>query len=138
MHPCVPVLGQLKEEVSFVAAARPYKSVWMIFESSQRADPIIESCFDQLIPKNGLPPPPPIVKSRMRKSSNEPGLEVADFIIGAAASQVKRGLRQESGFARDFGDVFGRLPPEGCRYREVTHAVRHDGGLVSVSGMRLR
>jgi hypothetical protein len=102
MHPCVPVLGQLKEEVSFIAAARPYKSVWMIFESSQRADPIIESCFDQLIPTNRLPPPPPIVKWRMRKSSNEPGLEVADFIIGAAASQVERGLRQESGFARDF------------------------------------
>ena len=137
MHPCVPVLGQLKEEVSVVAAMRPYKSVWMIFESSQRADPIIENCFPQLIPMNGFPPPP-IVKRRMPKSSNEPGLEVADFIVGAAGSQVKRRLRQKGSFAPDFNDVFGRLPPEGCRYREVTHAAFHEGGLVSVSGMRLR
>jgi hypothetical protein len=38
MDPCVPVMGQLQKEIAFVASAVPCKSVWIIVESSQRAD----------------------------------------------------------------------------------------------------
>ena len=41
MDPCVPVMGQLQKEIAFVAAALSCKSVWIIVESSQRADAIV-------------------------------------------------------------------------------------------------
>jgi hypothetical protein len=50
----------------------------------------------------------------MPKSSAEPGLEVADFIISAAGSQVRRIVAGRDGLAPDFSDVFDRLTPEGC------------------------
>jgi hypothetical protein len=74
----------------------------------------------------------------MPKSSNEPGLEVADFIVSAASSEVRRRTRGTPGHALDFNDVFCRLPPEGCRYREIARATDHGDGLVSIDGVHLR
>ena len=82
-------------------------------------------------------PPLPVVTSLMPKSSNEPGLEVADFIVSAAGSQVQRRLRGQNGHAADFADVFCRLPVLGCRYREISHVAVDEGGLVSVTGVAL-
>jgi hypothetical protein len=109
MDPCVPVMGQFQSEIAFVAAALPCKKVWIIIESSQRPDGIIQACFSQLVPINAAFSLP-VVKSLMPKSSNEPGLEVADFIVSAAASEVQRRLRGQVGHAPDFNDVFCRLP----------------------------
>lgn len=136
MDPCVPVMGQLQQEISFVAAALPCKIVWIIVESSQRADPIVQVCFSQLTPIDGASPAR-LEKSLMPKSSNDPGLEVADFIVSAAGSQVQRRLRGQDGQAPDFEDVFGRLPALGCRYREVSHVAIDVNGLVSVTGVAL-
>jgi hypothetical protein len=74
----------------------------------------------------------------MPKSSNEPGLEVADFIISAAGSEVQRRMRGKEGHAPDFKDVFCRLGEDGCRYREIGRATDHGDGLVSVDGVGLR
>jgi hypothetical protein len=134
--PCVPVLGQLRKEVAFVAAALPCKSVFIIVESSQRADDMIKISFSQLTPIDGGPSLP-VVKSLMPKSSNEPGLEVADFIVGAAGSEVQRRLRGQNGHAADFTDVFCRLPALGCRYREISNVAVDESGLVSVTGVAL-
>lgn len=41
MHPCVPVMGQIRQEVGIVASAIPCKKLWIIIESSQRADPVV-------------------------------------------------------------------------------------------------
>jgi hypothetical protein len=73
----------------------------------------------------------------MPKSSHEHGLEVADFIISAASSQVRHRLRGKSGHAPDFNDVFCRLPVLGCRYREISSVNIDADGVVSVSGVRL-
>ena len=136
MHPCVPVLGQLKEEIAIVTALLQCAKVWMILESSQRADPIIQACFSQLTPLNGSSALS-VEKCLMPKSSNEPGLEVADFIVSAAGSEVQRRLRGQSGHAPDFADVFCRLPVVGCRYREVSKVDIGENGVVSVSGVAL-
>jgi hypothetical protein len=122
MHPCVPVMGQLQNEIAFVAATLPCKRVYIVVESSDRANEIVQVCFSQLSPINGTAPLP-VVKSLMPKSSNEPGLEVADFIVSAAGSEVQRRLRGQSGHAPDFKDVFCRLPVLGCRYREISHSL---------------
>lgn len=136
MSPCVPVMGQLQKEIASVAALLPCKSVWIIVESSERADSIVQTCFSQLGPIDSALPLP-VVKSLMPKSSNEPGLEVADFIVNAAGSQVQRQLRGQGGQAPDFYDVFCRLPAVGCRYREVSHVAVDESGLVSVTGVAL-
>ncbi len=136
MHPCIPVMGLLREEITVVASFVPCQRIWITLESSERADPVVKNCFGQLTSLN-VSRSLPIENCFMRKSSNEPGLEIADFIISAASSQVQRRLRGKSGEAPDFKDVFCRLPPEGCRYREVARAAVHDDGLVSVSGERL-
>ena len=136
MHPCVPVMGQLQKEITFVAAALPCKSVFIIVESSQRADDIIKTCFSQLTPIDDVPSLP-VVKRLMPKSSNEPGLEVADFIVGAAGSEVQRRLRGQNGHAADFRDVFCGLPALGCRYREISNVTLDESGLVSVTGVEL-
>jgi hypothetical protein len=134
MNPCVPVMGLLQEEIAFVAAVLSCKGVRIICESSQRADPIVQACFSQLTPIDGASPHP-VVKWFMRKSSNEPGLEVADFIVSAAGSQVQRRLRGQSGKALDFNDVFCRLSAIGCRYREVAHVAVDENGFVRVTGV---
>jgi hypothetical protein len=38
MHPCVPVMGQLRKEIATVTSLVPWKRVCIIVESSQRAD----------------------------------------------------------------------------------------------------
>ena len=136
MDPCVPVMGQLQKELAFVVAALPCKIVWIIVESSQRADAIVQVCFSQLTPIHGASSPP-MEKNVMPKSSNEPGLEVADFIVSAASSQVQRRLRGQEGQARDFNDVFCRLPALGCRYREISHVTVDENNVVSVAGVAL-
>jgi len=73
----------------------------------------------------------------MRESSRETRLEVADFVISAAGSQIQRRLRGQAGWAPDFHDVFGRLDPLGCRYREVSHVTVEENGVVKVSGVAL-
>jgi hypothetical protein len=137
MHPCIPVMGQLRQEMAIVASALPCKRVWIFVESSQRADPVVRDCFDQLTSLTAFRPIP-VERFFMPKSSGEPGLEVADFIVSAAGSELKRRMRGHPEHAPDFHDVFCRLHSEGCRYREIVRAADHGGGLVSIDGVRLR
>jgi hypothetical protein len=107
-----------------------------LLESSDRADPVVKRCFDQLTSPDAAGSIQ-VEYCFMPKSANEPGLEVADFVVSAAGSRVQRRLRGKSGLARDFNDVFGRLPSEGARYREVTRVMAHADGRVSVDGLSL-
>jgi hypothetical protein len=136
MHPCVPVMGQLRQEIATVASVLPCKRIWIIVESSQRADPVVRNCFDQLTSLN-TSRPLSAERCFMPKSSNEPGLEVADFIVSAASSEVQHRMRGKPGHAPDFNDVFCRLAAEGCRYREIASATDHGNGLVSIDGVCL-
>jgi hypothetical protein len=137
MHPCVPVMGQLRQEIETVASVLPCKRIWIFVESSQRADPVVRNCFDQLTSLN-TSRPLSVERCFMPKSSSEPGLEVADFIVSAASSEVRRHIRGTPGHALDFNDVFCRLAAEGCRYREIASATDRGNGLVSIDGVRLR
>jgi hypothetical protein len=129
-------MGQLCKDIEIVASLLPCKRVWIIMESSDRADPVVKRCFGQLTSLSVVRAIP-VEHCFMPKNANEPGLEVADFVVGAAGSQIQRRLRGKSGFAPDFNDVFGRLPADGARYREVTRVTVHADGWVSVDGERL-
>jgi hypothetical protein len=137
MHPAMPVMGILHEYVIFAANNLPCSRVTMIVESSQRADPVIRQHFLQLQPDRAEIKVP-VTYCLMPKSGAEPGLEIADFIINAAGSQVRRYMRGEAGLALDFNDVFGRLPPTGCLFSVVGDvAIDPESGLVRVEGVRL-
>ncbi|HEY2147303.1 MAG TPA: hypothetical protein VGH32_05160, partial [Pirellulales bacterium] len=136
MHPCLPVMGQLVTEIEALARLVRCERAWIILESSERADPVVKRHFGKLTSIDALQALP-VEHRLMPKSANEPGLEVADFIVSAAGSQVQRRLRGKSGHAPDFRDVFCRLSSDGCRYREVTRVTRAPDGLVAVDGVRL-
>jgi Protein of unknown function (DUF3800) len=140
MHPCVPVMGQLMKEIEALveplARQLSCERIWIILESSERADPVVKRHFGELTTIDAVRTLP-VEHRLMPKSANEPGLEVADFVVSAASSEVQRRLRGKSGHAPDFYDVFCRLPPEGCRYREVTRVTRDPNGQVAVDGVRL-
>jgi hypothetical protein len=137
MHPAVPVMGTLEQQINSLASVIPCESVALIVESSHRADPILMRHFGELR-SEAVQPVRPIEYFLMPKSSAEPGLEVADFIISAAGSQVRRITEGRDGLAPDFRDVFGRLPPAGCLFDCIMEVDgSRETGRTQVQGIRL-
>ena len=128
-----PVMGKLCEEIETVASMLPCNRILIILESSDRADPVVKRCFGRLTSLNASRAIP-VEHWFMAKSANEPWLEVADFVVSAAGSEIRRRQRGEAGHAPDFKDVFGRLPAEYARYREITRVTIHADGRVRIDG----
>jgi hypothetical protein len=115
MHAMAAVMVSLKKHIARLVSSLPCSSIALIFESSQRGDPLVRQHFGEL----GLledERPIPTEHCFMPKSSGEPGLEVADFVASAAGSQTRRYLRGETGFAKDYLDVFHQFPPPGSYF----------------------
>jgi hypothetical protein len=136
MHPAVPVMSALQEDIARLAGRIPCTSVKFIVESSQRADPILRQRFGELTP-DGAELTVPVNYYLMPKAGNEPGLEVADFIVNAVGSQTRRHLRGQEGFARDFNDVFCRLPACGCLFSLIREVEVEADGRVRMQRNRL-
>jgi len=121
MHTVAPVLGMLKAQIARVAARLPSapSALALIFESSQRGDPLIIKHFGelQLLTKGQALPTEHCL---MPKTAKEPGLEIADFIVNAAGSQARRQLRNIPGFARDYEAVFHKLPSPYAEFFLIT------------------
>jgi len=124
MDPATPVTGVLQEDIASLASRIPCAAVTIIVESSQRADPILKRCFGELRP-DVIDLSKAVNHCLMPKSGAEPGLEIADFVINAAGSQVQRFLRGRQGLAPDFRGVFCRLPEKGCLF-SIIGAVTDD------------
>jgi hypothetical protein len=119
MHTVAPVLGMLKAQIARVAARVPCTALALIFESSQRGDPLIMEHFGELqLPTTGKALP--TEHCLMPKIAKEPGLEIADFIVNAAGSQARRQLRGTPGRARDYEAVFHQLPPAYAEFFLIT------------------
>jgi hypothetical protein len=119
MHTMVPVIGMLKAQIGRVAARVPCTTMALVFESSQRGDPLIMQHFEELqLPANGKLLP--TEHCFMPKSAGEPGLEIADFIVNAAGSQARRQLRGTPGFAQDYEAVFHQLPSPYAEFFLIT------------------
>lgn len=136
IHPATVVTGAIQEDIAILANLLPCNAVSLVLESSRRADPILKQCFSELGP-GSIHLAKPLNHYLMPKSGGEPGLEIADFIINAAGSQIRRHLRGEQGPAPDFFDVFCRLPPEGCLF-SVIGAVADDPKNQAVQILRFR
>jgi hypothetical protein len=110
MHAMAAVMGMLKEYIARVVPLVPCSTVALIFEASQRGDPLVRRHFGEFeLQKNQRSVP--IDHYFMPKSGKEPGLEVADFVASAAGSQARFYHRGKTDFAQDYQDVFRQFPP---------------------------
>ena len=104
------VMGMLKQHIARIVERLPCSTVALIFESSQRGDPLVRQHFGEL----GLleeERPIPTEHCFLPKSAAEPGLEIADFVASACGSQARFYQRGKTGFGKDYQDVFHQLPP---------------------------
>jgi hypothetical protein len=134
MLPADAVMGK---EIQFVATTIACKRAVLMVESSQRADPMVRARWGSLTP---IAPDMtiPMQHCFMPKSSGELGMEIVDFIVNAAGSQTRRYMRESSGHALDFADVFLRLPTVGCRFSLIRGVKRGaTGEIVGLDHLRL-
>jgi hypothetical protein len=109
LHAMAAVMGMLKQHIARLVSVLPCTTVALIFESSERGDPLVRQHFGEL----GLleeERPLPTVHCFMPKSANEPGLEIADFVASAAGTQARFYHRGRTDFAKDYQAVFHKFP----------------------------
>lgn len=119
----------LKQRIIDIAKWSSFRSVAVIFESSERADPLVEKAFQDFAFEEGGTPIP-VDCYFMRKREGEPGLEVADFVMHAIGRQARKNLVNRGGFALDFAAVFHGIDPKLVSFMEVSAVVqntRHAG-----------
>src|SRR5258705_3135373 len=89
-HGPVPTIAKvLQNRIVEIARRTPFKELHVVFESSQRADPLIEEAMQGFgLEENGKSIP--IECYCMPKSAGEPALEVADVIMHAVGRQARQ------------------------------------------------
>jgi hypothetical protein len=118
MHAMAPVMGMLKQYIARLVSVLPCTTVALIFESSDRGDPLVQQHFGEFeLLENERPIP--IEHCFMPKSAGEPGLELADFIASAAGTQARFQHRGKTGFAKDYEAVFHGFPPPMSQFFHV-------------------
>lgn len=136
LHPMQPALELLKRNIVKLAAYTPLNSMALIFESSTRANALLQRYFGELsIRENGRPTA--VEHCLLPKRANEPGLEAADFIANIAGNMARWRLSGRSGFPRDFQAAFHGVPDSHYRYMHVSSVAATDEG-DEVAGVELR
>jgi hypothetical protein len=118
LGPVATIAAVLQKRIVDIARWTPFDSLAIIFESSERADPLIQDAFQGFaIAEAGKPIP--VDFYLMPKSAGEPALEVADFIMHAVGRQVRKNLARREGFALDYQAVFHSVDQRLVSYMEV-------------------
>ena len=105
----------LMQQIEKFASRQPLNDIAIIFETSKRSDSLavkLFSKYDKIVKEysNSYRSEGRIYKYFMSKSANEPGLEVADFIINTAGKQVRDSFSGEDEYTRkDFIAVFKHI-----------------------------
>ncbi|GLR89785.1 hypothetical protein GCM10007857_64990 [Bradyrhizobium iriomotense] len=124
LGPLLTIALVLRQRIIDIARWTRFGSVAVIFESSERADPLIEKAFqDFSIEENGKPLP--VECYFMRKQEGEPGLEVADFIMHAIGRQARHNLTKRGTFVPDFAAVFHGIDTKLVSFMEVSSVVQN-------------
>jgi hypothetical protein len=113
------IAAVLKNRILQIAKWTSFRELKVIFESSERADNLIEEAFGEFAIEESSRPIPTECYF-MPKAAGEPALEVADFIMHAVGRQARRILNRQGGFARDFEAVFHERPTKLVNFMHVT------------------
>jgi hypothetical protein len=104
------VMPVLKVRIAEILSRTPARSVALVFEASQRADPLLIQFFGALeLEEDGQKIP--VEHCLLAKSAGEPALEVADFIMHTVGRMARRRLEWKQGAPADFDAVFRRCHP---------------------------
>jgi hypothetical protein len=123
----VPTIAKvLQERIRELASRTSFKSLAVIFESSERADRLIEAAFQGFGLEEGGKPLP-VECYFMRKGVGDPGLEVADFVMHAVGRQARQNLKKRGNFVPDFCAVFHSVDRNLTSFMEVESVARTDG-----------
>ena len=122
----VPTIARvLQARIVDIARWMPFVSLAVIFESSQRADGLIEDAFQGFtLEEDGKPIPTECYF--MRKGQAEPALEVADFIMHAVGRQARQNLKKRGDFTPDFCAVFHAVDRKLTSFMEVGSVSKQD------------
>jgi hypothetical protein len=120
MHAMASVMGMLKKHIARIVEHSQCSAVALIFESSQRGDPLVQQHFGELgLIEEGRRVP--TEHCFMPKSAREPVLEIADFVASASGSQARFYHRGKAGsFAKDYQAVFHQHPPPYSQFFHIT------------------
>ena len=94
------------------------REVKVIFEASERADPLIEEAFHDLDVRHGEKPIPTECYF-IAKKVGDTGLEAADFVMQAVGRQMNQNLKHRDGFRRDFSAIFRAVDREYTSFMET-------------------
>jgi Protein of unknown function (DUF3800) len=104
-----PVYEMLKKYVAQAAAVSRCDSVALIFESSERADAILQSEFGLFDPRQA-DGQLPVELCLMPKAAKEPALEAADFVANSIGGMARRMIAGRRDFPADFCSIFHSVP----------------------------
>ena len=120
----VPTIAKvLQARIVDIARWTAFDSAVVIFESSERADRLIEEAFQDFALEEGGASIP-VECYFMRKEHGEPALEVADFVMHAVGRQARQNLKKRGDFVPDFCATFHAVDPRLTSFTEVASVVR--------------
>jgi hypothetical protein len=121
----VPTIAKvLQARIADITRWTAFDSLAVIFESSARADRLIEDAFKGFALEEGGQPIP-VDCYFMRKQHAEPALEVADFVMHAVGRQARQNLKKQADFVPDFCAVFHAVDWKLTSFMEVASVVRN-------------
>lgn len=115
----------LEQRINQIVQATLCKEVKVIFESSDRADKLIEEAFQNLELHRGSKQIPSECYF-MPKSAADRALEVADFVMHAVGRQARHNLKHRGSFLPDFCAVFHAVDSRLTSFTEVGSVTKSD------------
>jgi hypothetical protein len=115
----------LQSRINEIVGRTLCKEVAVIFESSDRADPLIKAAFRDFEVHRG-PKRIPSECYFMRKSTADPALEVADFVMNAVGGQGRQNLKDRMKYRRDFQAVFHSVDCNLTSFIDVAGVTKND------------
>jgi hypothetical protein len=116
----------LQQRIREIACWTEFGSVAVIFESSERADRLVEAAFQGFgLEENGKALP--VECYFMRKEHGDPALEVADFVMHAVGRQARQNLKKRGVMVPDFQAVFDMVDRKLTSFMEVDAVTRNNG-----------
>jgi hypothetical protein len=131
MRPVPTIAKVLQARIVDIARWTNFDSVAVVFESSQRADELIEAAFQgfAIAEENTSIP---VECHFMRKEHAEPALEVADFVMHAVGRQARQNLKKRGDCVPDFCATFHAVDHKLASFMEVASVTFNESAGVAL------